>query len=77
MGHIEKSVFISYRRTNVPWAIAIYQNLTAHGYDAFYDFQSIDSGNFEKVIIENIKARAHFIVILTPSALERCKEPND
>jgi tetratricopeptide (TPR) repeat protein len=77
MGRIEKTVFISYRRTNVPWALAIYQNLTMHGYDVFFDFQSIDSGNFEKVIIENIKARAHFIVILTPSALERCKEPND
>jgi SOS regulatory protein LexA len=48
-----------------------------HGYDVFFDYQSIDSGNFEKVILENIKARAHFLVILTPSALERCKEPGD
>jgi tetratricopeptide (TPR) repeat protein len=77
MGRIEKTVFISYRRTNVPWALAIYQNLTMHGYDVFFDYQSIDSGNFEKVILENIKARAHFLVILTPSALERCKEPGD
>ncbi|MBN2116161.1 MAG: tetratricopeptide repeat protein [Anaerolineales bacterium] len=77
MGRIEKTVFISYRRTNVPWALAIYQDLTMHGYDVFFDYQSIDSGNFEKVILENIKARAHFIVILTPSALERCKEPGD
>ena len=30
-GRIEKTVFISYRRTNMPWALAIYQNLTAHG----------------------------------------------
>jgi tetratricopeptide (TPR) repeat protein len=29
------------------------------------------------VIIENIKARAHFLIVLTPSALERLKEPND
>ncbi|RPJ26613.1 MAG: tetratricopeptide repeat protein [Chloroflexi bacterium] len=77
MGRIEKTVFISYRRTNVPWALAIYQNLTMHGYDVFIDYQDIDSGNFEKVILENIKARAHFLVILTPSALERCKEPGD
>jgi len=48
-----------------------------HGYDVFFDYQSIDSGNFEKVILENIKARAHFLVVLTPSALERLKEPND
>jgi Flp pilus assembly protein TadD len=77
MGRIEKTVFISYRRTNLPWALCIYQNLTMHGYDVFFDYQSIDSGNFEKVILENIKARAHFLVVLTPSALERLKEPND
>jgi tetratricopeptide (TPR) repeat protein len=77
MGRIEKTVFISYRRTNLPWALAIYQNLTAHGYDVFFDFQSIHSGDFEQVILGNIKARAHFLVVLTPSALERCAEPND
>ena len=77
MGRIEKTVFISYRRTNLPWALCIYQDLTMHGYDVFFDYQSIDSGNFEKVILENIKARAHFLVVLTPSALERLKEPND
>jgi tetratricopeptide (TPR) repeat protein len=77
MPRIEKTVFISYRRTNLPWALFIWQNLTMHGYDVFFDYQSIDSGSFEKVILENIKARAHFIVILTPSALERCKNPGD
>jgi tetratricopeptide (TPR) repeat protein len=76
-GRIEKTVFISYRRTNLPWALCIYQNLTMHGYDVFFDYQSINSGSFEKFILENIKARAHFIVILTPSALERCKNPGD
>ena len=70
MGHIEKSVFISYRRTNAPWAISIYQDLTAHGYDAFHDLQSMGSGDFERVILENIKARTHFIVLLTPTALQ-------
>ena len=29
------------------------------------------------MILENIRARAHFIVLLTPSALERCSEPGD
>jgi tetratricopeptide (TPR) repeat protein len=77
MRHIEKTVFISYRRANAPWAIAIYQDLSSHGYDAFFDFRSIDSGDFEKIIIGNIKARAHFLVVLTPSSLENCGEPND
>ena len=77
MGRIEKTVFISYRRTNFYTALAIYQDLTAHGYDVFFDYQSIDSGNFEKVITENIKYRAHFVVVLSASALERCNEPGD
>lgn len=76
-GRIEKTVFISYRRANKPWALFIYQNLTHHGYDVFIDFQNINSGNFETAILDNIRARAHFIVVLTPSALERCKEPAD
>lgn len=77
MGRIEKTVFISYRRANLPWALFVYQNLTIHGYDVFFDYQSIDSGNFESVILDNIRARAHFIVILTPSALEKCSKPGD
>ena len=67
---IEKTVFISYRRTNVPWAMAIYQYLTTHGYDVFLDYKSIPSGSFERVITENIVARAHFLVLLSPSALD-------
>ncbi len=74
---IEKTVFISYRRTNIPWALSIYQHLTYHNYDVFFDYTSIASGDFEQIIIENIKARAHFIVVLTPSALERCSDPGD
>ena len=70
MQFIEKTVFISYRRTNVPWALAIFQNLRQHGYDVFFDYSGIASGDFESVILGNINARAHFLVLLTPSALE-------
>jgi hypothetical protein len=77
MGRVEKTVFLSYRRTNFPWALAIFQDLSHCGYDVFFDFFGIASGDFESVILENIKARAHFIVLLTPSALERCGEPSD
>jgi tetratricopeptide (TPR) repeat protein len=77
MERVEKTVFISYRRTNVPWALAIFQNLTQFGYDVFFDFSGVNSGDFETVILENIRARAHFLVILTPSALEKCGESGD
>jgi Elongation factor Tu C-terminal domain/TIR domain len=77
MGRIEKTVFISYRRVHTSWALAIFQNLTQNGYDVFFDFNGIASGDFEAVILENIRARAHFLVLLTPSALDRCAEPTD
>ena len=77
MERVEKSVFISYRRTNFPWALAVWQNLAQHGYDVFIDYDGISSGDFESAIFENIPARAHFIIILTPSALEHCGEPKD
>jgi tetratricopeptide (TPR) repeat protein len=77
MNLIEKTVFVSYRRTNIPWALAIFQNLTQHGFDVFFDYNGIASGDFERVILGNIKARAHFLVLLTPSALKRCREPGD
>src|SRR4051794_37544316 len=77
MGRIEKTVFISYRRTNTSWALAIFQNLTHNGYDVFLDFNGIASGDFERVILSNINARSHFLVLLTPSALERCNDPRD
>lgn len=72
MGRVEKTVFISYRRTDFPWAAAIFQDLNHNGYDVFYDIKAIASGSFESVILGNIDARAHFLVLLTPSALERC-----
>ncbi|HEX3681179.1 MAG TPA: tetratricopeptide repeat protein [Bryobacteraceae bacterium] len=77
MERIEKTVFLSYRRTNLPWALAIFQNLTQHGYDVFFDYSGTTSGDFEGVILANITACAHFLALLTPSALERCHDPSD
>jgi len=77
MARVEKTAFLSYRRTNFYCALAIFQDLTQHGYDVFFDFKGIASGDFESVILENIPAHAHFLVLLTPSALERCNDPKD
>jgi tetratricopeptide (TPR) repeat protein len=74
---VEKTVFISYRRTNAMTARAVYQDLAAHGYDVFLDLQSIDAGAFTQSTLNQIGSRAHFVVILTPSALERCSNPQD
>ena len=77
MARIEKTVFISYRRKDISWALAVYQDLAHQGYDVFFDYTSIPSGDFEQIIISNIKARAHFVLILTPTALDRCSKPGD
>ncbi|HEX6269110.1 MAG TPA: SUMF1/EgtB/PvdO family nonheme iron enzyme [Anaerolineales bacterium] len=77
MARIEKTVFISYRRTDVYTALAVYENLKNQGYDVFFDYRSISSGDFEQIISSNIRARAHFLLILTPTALDRCDEPGD
>jgi tetratricopeptide (TPR) repeat protein len=74
---VEKTVFLSYRRSNFPWALAVYQHLAQHGFDVFFDYLGIASGDFEQAILENIRSRAHFILLLTPSALKRCSEQGD
>ena len=48
-----------------------------HNYDVFIDYTGIRSGDFELVIVESIKARAHFVVLLSPSTLERTDRPGD
>jgi hypothetical protein len=77
MRNVERTVFISYRRTNAPWALAIFKELTHHGYDVFFDYTGIPSGDFERVVLENIGARAHFLVLLSPTTLDRCSDPED
>lgn len=77
MPRIEKTVFISYRRVDAPWALAVFQSLVQNGFDVFLDFDGIASGDFGSLILENIESRAHFVVLLTPSALNRCHEPGD
>jgi tetratricopeptide (TPR) repeat protein len=74
----EKTVFIAYRRSVSAYvARAIFEHLRAHGYDVFMDVESIDSGTFDTIILNQIEARAHFLPILTPGSVERCKEPGD
>jgi len=77
MGRIEKTVFISYRHDIAFTALAIAKSLTHEGYDVFVDLTDLGSGGYEDAIKENIQTRAHFLVLLTPYALERCGEPGD
>lgn len=73
-----KTVFISYRRSVSSYvARAIFGDLRLHHYDVFMDVENIDSGTFDTIILNQIAARAHFLIICTPGTFERCHEPDD
>jgi hypothetical protein len=73
-----RRVFISYRRS-VSWSVAraIFNDLHHQGYDVFMDVESIPGGQFEKIILNQIGARPHFILILNRGTLDRANEPGD
>jgi hypothetical protein len=80
MSADEKNVFLSYRRKLVAsaWmARAVYQHLKEAGYDVFMDVESLDSGEFPSVILHQIEARPHFIVVLVPGSLDRTLRDGD
>lgn len=73
-----KTVFISYRRsTSQDLARLIFMDLRANGWDAFFDVNTIDSGMFDRIILNQIAARAHFVLVLAPGSLERCTNEGD
>jgi tetratricopeptide (TPR) repeat protein len=75
---MNNSVFISYRREAAAFiARAVFQNLRTHDIDAFMDVESINQGQFDKIILNQIAARPYFLPILAKGTLERCVDPND
>jgi tetratricopeptide (TPR) repeat protein len=78
MTNAEKTVFISYRRSTSKYlARAVFMDLREHGYDVFLDVNTIDSGALDRIILNQIAARAHFLVLLSPGALKRCVNKGD
>ncbi|MCI0656083.1 MAG: toll/interleukin-1 receptor domain-containing protein [Acidobacteria bacterium] len=75
----EKTVFISYRRdaTGKAFARSLKQELTHRGYDVFLDVDCIDAGQWAEQILTQVPKRAHFLLLLTQGALDRCADEND
>ncbi|MEO8606837.1 MAG: tetratricopeptide repeat protein [Chloroflexota bacterium] len=73
-----KTVYIS-QRPNASRYLArrIFEDLRGHGYDVFLDVEPIDSEDGTVMMLHQIMARTHFLLILTPGTLDRCSEPND
>lgn len=78
MGDAEKSVFISYRRSvSRHLARSIALDLRAHGYDVFFDVDTINSGEFDRIVLQQIAERTHFVLVLSRGSLERCADADD
>jgi TPR repeat protein len=74
---VQKTVFLSYRRKDRLVALLVHKDLEHHGFDVFIDYTGIGPGDFERSIVDNIKSRAHFVLVLTPGALDRCANAGD
>lgn len=77
-----KRVFITYRRkpdgnNDTRNAFRLHKALTEQGFDVFYDKDSIGAGYFYTQIIDNIKVREHYVLILEPGTLDRCGQRSD
>ena len=72
MENSEKSVFISYRSTNFYTALAVYQGLSQHGFDVFMRFER--GKELRELSTAEVKRCAHFLAIISPSALEAYQE---
>ena len=71
-------VFISYRRDGGDMtAMHVYQALKGKGYDVFYDLEVLRAGKFNEALLEAIDSCQDFVLILSPHALDRCKDEGD
>ncbi len=74
-----KTVFISYRRdaTGKAFARSLKEALGHRGYDAFLDVDSMEAGPWPDQIRREVPVRDHFLLLLTPGALDACEAPGN
>lgn len=72
-------IFISYRRSDAEaYARMLYNDLTANGYDVFYDFKSLGGGDYLDAVRNAIDECEDFIVLLSKDCLgSRIMSEND
>ncbi len=71
-------VFISYRRDGgEALARLLYDQLSAKGYDVFYDVESLSAGEFNLKLLDEIDKSTDFVLVLPPMALDRCVNSED
>lgn len=71
-------VFISYRReTGADLARLVRDSLQRRGYEVFLDVEDLRSGPFNEALLREIETSTDVVVILTPGALDRCRDAGD
>ncbi|KOB74008.1 Sterile alpha and TIR motif-containing protein 1 [Operophtera brumata] len=67
-------VFVSYRRSNGSQLASLLKvHLQLRGFTVFIDVERLEAGKFDNNLLQSIRQAKHFLLVLTPSALDRCK----
>ena len=78
MGEHKYDIFISYRRDGgESTAKTLRDRLASLKYRVFFDVESLRSGDFNTALFSVIEECRDFLLILSPGALDRCKNDND
>ncbi|KAJ8971857.1 hypothetical protein NQ314_000519 [Rhamnusium bicolor] len=66
-------VFVSYRRSNGSQLASLLKvHLQLRGFSVFIDVERLEAGKFDNNLLQSIQKAKHFLLVLTPNALERC-----
>lgn len=66
-------VFVSYRRSNGSQLASLLKvHLQLRGFSVFIDVERLEAGKFDNNLLQSIQKAKHFLLVLTPDALQRC-----
>ncbi|XP_065173343.1 NAD(+) hydrolase sarm1 isoform X3 [Atheta coriaria] len=67
-------IFISYRRSNGSQLASLLKvHLQLRGFSVFIDVERLEAGKFDNNLLQSIQKAKHFLLVLTPNALDRCR----
>nr|XP_023021871.1 sterile alpha and TIR motif-containing protein 1 isoform X9 [Leptinotarsa decemlineata] len=71
-------VFVSYRRSNGSQLASLLKvHLQLRGFSVFIDVERLEAGKFDNNLLQSIQKAKHFLLVLTPNALDRCVDDID
>ena len=71
-------VFVSYRRSNGSQLASLLKvHLQLRGFSVFIDVERLEAGKFDNNLLQSIRQAKHFLLVLTPKALERCIQDSE